>query len=128
MYLRLLSRNLGGDRPRGAGARPIVVPELAGSLAVLFRRVHGRYAQYVNTRRGRSGHLATPLRYVEENPCRSGMVERAEDYRWSSAAVHSGLRRDEFQVLDLDFWGRAGGAATWAEMNSAPLRRMRSNG
>lgn len=33
----------------------IVIPERDDSLAVLFRRVHGRYAQYVNTRRGRSG-------------------------------------------------------------------------
>jgi putative transposase len=28
----------------------IVIPEHGDSLAVLFRRVHGRYAQYFNTR------------------------------------------------------------------------------
>jgi putative transposase len=141
MYLQLLSRNLGGARARLLAyalmtnhIHAIVVPEQAVSLAVLFRRVHGRYAQYVNTRRGRSGHLwqgrfyscpldgahlATALRYVEQNPCRAGMVERAEQYRWSSAAVHSGLRRDEYAVLDLNFWERAGGERTWAEMYAA---------
>ena len=31
----------------------VVVPERADSLAVLFRRVHGSYAQALNTRRGR---------------------------------------------------------------------------
>ena len=143
MYLRLLSRNLASARARllaytlmSNHVHAIVIPERADSLAVLFRRVHGRYAQYVNTRRGRSGHLwqaryyscpldgahlATALRYVEQNPCRAGMAKRAEDYRWSSAAVHCGLRRDEFHVLDLKFWERAGGPATWADLYAAPL-------
>jgi putative transposase len=35
----------------------VVVPERADSLAVLFRRVHGAYAQAVNAGLGRSGHL-----------------------------------------------------------------------
>ena len=35
----------------------IAVPEEADSLALCLQRVHGRYAQYVNTRRQRSGHL-----------------------------------------------------------------------
>ncbi len=35
----------------------IVTPEQGDSLAVLFRRVHGRYAQYFNARYRRSGHL-----------------------------------------------------------------------
>ena len=143
MYLHLLSRNLIAARVRllayalmSNHIHAIVIPERADSLAVLFRRVHGRYAQFVNTRRGRSGHLwqgrfyscpldgahlATALRYVEQNPCRAGIVERAEHYRWSSAAVLSGQRRDEFNVLDSNFWERAGGAVTWAEMNAAPL-------
>jgi putative transposase len=113
-----------------------VIPERADSLALLFRRVHGRYAQYVNTRRGRSGHLwqgrfyscplegahlATALRYVEENACRAGLAERAQDYRWSSAAVHWGVRADEYGVLDLNFWERAGGPATWEEMYGAGI-------
>jgi hypothetical protein len=33
----------------------VVVPEGADSLAILFRRVHGRYSQYLNARRRRSG-------------------------------------------------------------------------
>lgn len=35
----------------------VVVPEREDSLSILFRRVHGRYAQYLNARRGRTGHL-----------------------------------------------------------------------
>ena len=107
--------------------------------------MHGRYAQYVNTRRGRSGHLwqgrfyscpldgnhlATALRYVEENPCRAGMAERPEEYRWSSAAAHFGLRRDDYHLIDLEYWERSGGASTWREMFAAslgeePVERLR---
>jgi hypothetical protein len=35
----------------------IAIPGREDSLAVLLRRVHGRYAQYYNARRGRTGHL-----------------------------------------------------------------------
>jgi hypothetical protein len=35
----------------------LVVPDRADSLAILFLRVHGRYAQAFNARRQRSGHL-----------------------------------------------------------------------
>lgn len=91
---------------------------------MLLRRVHGRYAQYFNTRSGRTGHLWqnrffacvlgqdhlwSALAYVERNPVRAGMVDRAAEYRWSSAAVHQG-GADEFGVLDLQWWQRAGRA------------------
>jgi len=110
----------------------VVVPEEAESLAVLFRRVHGRYAQYLNTRRHRSGHLwqarfySCPLsenqlwvalRYVERNPCRALIAARPELYRWSGAAAHLGSGIDRSKILDLEFWRRAGGSETWAEMH-----------
>jgi putative transposase len=34
------------------------------------------------------------IRYVERNPVRAGIVARAEDYLWSGAAAHCGLRDD----------------------------------
>jgi putative transposase len=34
-------------------------------------------------------HLLTVLRYIEANPLRAGIVERAEDYRWSSYHAHA---------------------------------------
>jgi putative transposase len=37
---------------------------------------------------------------VERNPVRAGIVRRAEDYPWSSAAAHCGLREDP--IIDLD--------------------------
>jgi len=81
----------------------MALPVREDSLSILLRRVHGRYAQYYNARSGRSGHLWqnrffacvlgpshlwAALRYVERNPVRAGMVERAADYPWSSASAH----------------------------------------
>ena len=112
----------------------VVVPERADSLAVLFRRAHGRYSQYLNTRRHRTGHLwqqryfSCPLaeshlwvalRYVEQNPCRALMVKAPAEYRWSSAAAHLGQQKDRSGLLDMAFWEQAGGAATWREMHAA---------
>jgi putative transposase len=39
-------------------------------------------------------HFLNAIRYVELNPVAGGLVERAEDYRWSSAAAHCELRHD----------------------------------
>jgi putative transposase len=112
----------------------IAVPEGADSLAVLFRRVHGRYAQYLNVKKQRTGHLwqnrffSCPLsethlwaalRYVERNPVRAGQTTRVEEYRWSSArAHHSG--KDSSGVLDLAFWNDAGGAERWTGLHATP--------
>ncbi len=81
----------------------VVVPSNADGLERVFRPLHTRYAMRVNRVWEWSGHLwqgryfAAALddsylyaatRYVERNPVRAGMVSRAEDYRWSSAAAH----------------------------------------
>jgi len=78
----------------------IVVPQAKDSLAMTLNQAHMCYAQYFNRAQGKRGHLwqgrfySCPLddphlyaavRYVEQNPVRSGLVKRAEDYPWSSA-------------------------------------------
>jgi putative transposase len=114
----------------------VVVPQQEDSLEVLFRRVHGRYAQYLNTRRRRSGHLwqnrffscaVAPeredvvLRYVEWNPVRAGMVEAPEEHVWSSAAVHlRGPGTEAIPLLDWNYWTKRGGAAGWREHIARP--------
>ena len=138
MYLSLMQQQLGDAGCRVLGyclmtnhVHLVVVPERADSLAVLFCRVHGRYSQYLNTRRRRSGHLwqqryySCPLsashlwvalRYVEQNPCRAGMAQMAEHYRWSSTAAHLGGSEDRSSELDMDFWREAGGAQALREL------------
>jgi putative transposase len=41
------------------------------------------------------------------------MVDRAEDYRWSSAAAHCGLREDPLLSSDLPLLGQIGDWSTW---------------
>lgn len=128
-YLRLVRENLADASVRVLGyclmtnhVHLIAVPGREDSLSILFRRVHGRYAQYYNAHAGRSGHLWqnrffacmlgqshlwAALSYVERNPVRAGMVERAADYPWSSAAAHI-VYEDSSGILDLDWWRREG--------------------
>ena len=94
----------------------IVVPIREESLGHALRDAHTVYAMHFNTRTKMTGHVwqgrfhSSPLdeahlwaavRYVERNPVRAGMVERAEDYKWSSARNHCGLGED--LLLSGDF-------------------------
>jgi len=87
----------------------VAIPQTTNGLERVFRGLHTRYAQYINRRLGWSGHVlqgryfssaldeahfVAAVRYTERNPVRAHMVQRAQDYRWSSAASHCGLRND----------------------------------
>jgi len=48
-----------------------------------------------------------------------GVVEHAEEHRWSSAQAHLG-GRDEFALFDLAFWRAAGGADRWRQLLDRP--------
>jgi putative transposase len=57
---------------------------------------------------------------VERNPVRAGIVERAEDYRWSSAAAH--VHRSPDPLLDpgLPFVESIGNWADWLAATDLP--------
>jgi len=81
----------------------IAVPDGEASLARGIGEAHRRYTRYINFKKSWKGYLwqgrfaSFPMdedyllaaaRYVELNPVRARMVEKAEDYRWSSAKAH----------------------------------------
>ena len=81
----------------------ILVPSDPDGLRRALARVHRSYAGIIQTRRKRSGHfwqgrfgavamdeqhLAAALRYVSLNPVRARLVQRAQDWRWSSTRAH----------------------------------------
>ena len=81
----------------------ICVPKAEGALAHGFNTLHMRYAQYFHGKKGLTGHLwkgrflscmlddrsvFEEVRYIENNPVRAGLAERADDYHWSSARHH----------------------------------------
>lgn len=87
----------------------ILVPDRPGGLAAALAPVHRSYTWAVNQREGWRGflwqsrfgsapmdedHLHACFRYVELNPVRAGLVERPEQWRWSSCRAHLGLASD----------------------------------
>jgi len=107
----------------------IVVPERERSLARVFGRTHSDYARYANLTQRSCGHLWQArfyscaldevqtwraLAYVERNPLRAGLVNEAEQYRWSTAAAH--CQEDSMdQRLDLHEWRRCFTGERWRE-------------
>jgi putative transposase len=77
----------------------ILVPDHSDALCAALSKVHRAYAGRINAREKRTGHfwqgrfgcgamdeeqLMAALPYVVLNPVRARLVERAEDWRWSS--------------------------------------------
>ena len=77
-----------------------------GNLPRIMRHINGAYTIYFNVKRKRSGHLfqgrykailmeadsyaAELSRYIHLNPIRVGLVEKPEDYPWSSYRSYIG--------------------------------------
>ncbi len=107
----------------------IGVPTENDSLAGAIGLTHLTFSRRMNELLKRSGHLWQgryysccldedhfwrALLYVEQNPVRSGLVDQAWNYPWSSAAAHCGLR-DGGGLLDLERWRNTIGDQDWAE-------------
>jgi len=81
----------------------------SGNLPQIMRHVNGAYTTYYNVKRARSGHLfqgrykailveideyAKELsRYIHLNPVRANMVDKPEDYVWSSYQFYIGRKK-----------------------------------
>jgi len=107
----------------------IVLPRRLDSMPRTLRCAHGRYAAYLNARRAASGHvwqgryyscpmdenhLWTALRYIERNPVRAQIADRAESYPWSSARVHCNEGYSD-GFVDLEMWRNRWSAEEWRE-------------
>ncbi len=96
----------------------LAVPREETSLAKGIGLSNMVYTQYLNHRHGNSGrvwqnrffscavekdmYLWSVARYIETNPVKAGMLERAEEYNWSSARAHLLNRTD--QLLSGESW------------------------
>ena len=87
----------------------VAVPKTAEGLARAVGEAHRRYTRRINFREGWRGylwqgrfasfvmetaHALAAVRYVERNPVRVGLVKRAWQWPWSSAAGHVSGRGD----------------------------------
>ena len=82
----------------------LAVPEKENSLARGVGLTNQVYTQYLNRKRNQSGriwqnrfysclvdndtYLWTVARYIEANPVMAGIIDKAENYHWSSAKAH----------------------------------------
>lgn len=99
----------------------ILVPAGIDGLRAAMAATHRRYTIGINRREDWHGHLwqerfaSFPMdeayllacaRYVELNPVRAGLVERPEQWLWSSARVHLGFGDDGLTDTSplLDRW------------------------
>ncbi len=81
----------------------IAVPMKNDSLSKTLNALHMMYSRYFNQKSGGNGHLwqgrffscildeshvYAAVRYIENNPVRAKMVDKPENYKWSSAGAH----------------------------------------
>ncbi len=92
----------------------IIVPPDEDGLRRTFADAHRRYTGYVNARMRVTGHLwqgrfgsvamdeeylANAVRYVSLNPVRAKLVERVQEWPWSSANAHLSGSDDELVTV-----------------------------
>jgi len=95
------------------------------NLSRIMHFINSAYSIYLNTKHGRCGHLfqgrfkailvqadayaRTLAGYIHGNPVRKGIVERPEEYVWSSCQEYYGLRKPQSwlntQVIISSFGG-----------------------
>jgi len=107
----------------------ILKPGKEDGLQKVLKPLHMRYAQHINKIKKWSGHLWqgrffssaldesytwSAIRYVERNPVRAEIVQNAEDYLWSSAAVHCGIKTDSL-LFDWSGMDRAISEKEWSK-------------
>ncbi len=96
----------------------VLLPRETDGLQRVLKPLHMRYAQRINRERGWKGHswqgrfFSSPLdepyfwaaiRYVERNPVRAKILEKAETYPWSSAAVHCKIKKESVLTKNPDW-------------------------
>ncbi|HOX37166.1 MAG TPA: transposase [Candidatus Brocadiia bacterium] len=110
----------------------VATPRKEESLARTIGRVNWRYAQEYNRRNSGSGHLWQnrfhscaldekrywlALAYVERNPVRAGLADRAWDWPWSSAAAHCGCPSSTDEaMLGLEAWASLMKPSDWKKV------------
>src|SRR3989338_5727773 len=119
----------------------IVAPKNEESLVKAIGETHQLYTRMINFREKWRGYLwqgrfkSTPLderylyaavRYVERNPVRAKLVEKAEDYPWSSAKAHVYNKKDSL-LTNFYLMEEIGNWAEYLKGEEAPeeLRRIR---
>lgn len=95
----------------------VAIPNDKDSLAKTFNTCHMRYAQLFNKKNNMGGHLFQDrfyscildkkhlyyvVRYVENNPVRSKLVEKPLDWKWSSTRHHINNEKSILTLVEIN--------------------------
>lgn len=97
----------------------LATPYLDSGISHLMQELSQRHVNHINTTYGQAGslwgggyksclvdseqYLLTCMRYIELIPVRSGVVEQAADYRWSSYHFNAFNKEDEIIISHPDY-------------------------
>ncbi|MDD3270691.1 MAG: transposase [Syntrophomonadaceae bacterium] len=97
----------------------LLVREASEELATMMKRINGSYAYYFNQKYHRVGHLfqdrfksepigddrhlLAVIRYIHNNPVKAGLVEKPEQYRWSSYTSYLLPHKLEAKMVETEF-------------------------
>ena len=93
----------------------ILLKEEKEDLGIVIKRIGASYVYWYNWKYDRTGHLfqdryksevvednkylLTALRYIHQNPLKSGIVKGIQEYKWSSYTEYIGKEK----IVDIDF-------------------------
>lgn len=96
----------------------LVIQEGQESLATTMKRINANYVYYFNQKYNRVGHLfqdrfksetiederymMAVTRYIHNNPIKAGIVEKPEDYKWSSYKCYLAPDKPESRNVNTD--------------------------
>lgn len=107
----------------------VAVPQFQRSFAQIFGGLHTRFAMRINAVFAWTGHvwqgryfsspldeayMLTAIRYAECNPVQAGIIDRAEEHPWSSAAAHCGLQHDPLLTQSSKWVGELSSIRDWS--------------
>jgi len=119
----------------------VLTPHSKEGLQNVLKPLHMRYSQHINKIKAWKGHLwqgrffSSPLddaytwstiRYVERNPVQAEMVVKSEDYQWSSAAAHFGMKESPLLAKLPDSMNGVS-QDNWSEWLASPGERAVEN-
>ncbi len=96
----------------------LLVSANGADISEFMKSINVSYVAYFNHQYQRCGHLfqgrfiseivdtdryfLQASKYIHANPVKALMVEKPQDYHWSSYGVYIGTRKDELQLVDID--------------------------
>lgn len=97
----------------------LLLKEDQENLAIIMKRINASYAYYFNQKNQRVGHLfqdrfkSEPIederyllavtRYIHNNPIKAGIIDKPEQYKWSSYNSYLTPYKPEATIIETEF-------------------------